>query len=157
MNRKIVRGRTEKDRFDSVEHALASLQRRNPKAHRALLPPVPIFLHCKDPAKDGTVGQLLIPFHCTLTNALVHIGTMRDKELTLTIESNTPNALHAISTVVKENLTTFEKMDWPLEYGTLILCKVEYWQLSSNISMAFLVSPNIEYYMQIPLEGRKDT
>ena len=107
VNRKIIRGRTTKEQMDSIEHALISASRKQPRSARALLPPVPIFLHCNVPQKDGTIGQILIPFDCNVTVALINIGVMKNEEHTLIVQSISGEGSHTINVSLKGALTVF--------------------------------------------------
>jgi hypothetical protein len=160
----MIRGRTQKEKNDSIQQILKSLTRRVVKRATVYIPPVPLFMSCEVIGDNNLIGKVLVPFSGTIKDLFFRIGEMHTSivKVSLTMVSDVEGRV--LETKVYTTIPHYS-FQWSLSMevvaGTLLQLYVEEGSCA-DVLVATAVYPDIdahkaqEYLLEEILKQEKE-
>lgn len=145
-----VKGKTVEEQIASIDMILwqkRGILSGEPNIIGAIAP-IPIFHNRELPALDGTIMQIVVPFNCSVPEAVIYFGVKEIEKLTLSITVETEARSKTDHVQVEKNLESFS-LNWDLERGGIITCKVSEPAKVKNILIGFIAYPQLSDELQV--------
>lgn len=139
----IIRGKTEEERFASINHALSSLARKIPKKIPVVMPYLAHFYTCDRASPNGEFHRLVAPTDLTVVSITTHFDIMHGEGFTLNLLSKTDIAESSTKLIVQSQTQRFD-MDWSVNAQSLLIFSFTDPTIVEGISLGLLLKLHID-------------
>lgn len=143
MPRTYIRGKTEEERWNSLDRTLKSFEGRLGKKVMGIIPPVVICNSAKAPSEDGTILKSLMPLNGTLITVCFAIGKYENKKATFEVEISRRDGTSESKQFETQRKLEVVEISIPITIGDIITAKQIGGFSVTDIMIGMLIHPEI--------------